>query len=570
MQSLDFIVMIVFAVLIMGMGLSFAKSGSTDTRSFFAAGGQAPWWISGLSLFMSYFSAGTFVVWGSIAYKSGWVSVTIQLMMCLGGLLTALFIAPRWKRTGAITAAEFIGKRLGTKVQQFYTYLILFISLFSTGAFLYPVGKIVYLATPFSLEACIIGLGIMVILYTAAGGLWAVLVTDVMQFVILTAAVIIVIPLSFAQVEGVGEFVSKTPPDFFNLFNSEYTPAFMMAFIIYQTVFIGGNWAYVQRYTSVADEKSSRKVGYLFAGLYAICPIIWMLPPMIYRIINPDLKGLEAEGAYLLICQQVMPVGLMGLMLAGMIAATASSVNTTLNLIAAVFTNDVYKKLIRPKATDQSLMAVARTSTAIFGVITIAIALLVPSMGGVVELVLTIASLTGGALYAPILWSLFSRRQTAATIFTATLVTLVVGVLFKFFAPLLFNFKLTRTEETVLGTFLPLVILGLYEIWAWYRNRISSRYEIFEETRVQHQREHIPPLQQNLADKQNAYGIKVIAASMAVTGSGILILSLFADKGAGLAASVALCIIVIAYLLWRNSSKSAIRPMNATRPFTNV
>jgi solute:Na+ symporter, SSS family len=554
MQSLDFIVMIVFALLIMGMGLAFTKSGSTDTKSFFAAGGQAPWWISGLSLFMSYFSAGTFVVWGSIAYKSGWVAVTIQLMMCLGGLLTALFIAPRWKKTGAITAAEFIGKRLGTKVQQFYTYLILFISLFSTGAFLYPVGKLVYLATPFSLEACIIGLGIMVILYTAAGGLWAVLVTDVMQFVILTAAVVIVIPLSFAQVGGVSEFIEKTPIDFFNLFNSEYTPAFMVAFVIYQTVFIGGNWAYVQRYTSVADEKASRKVGYLFAALYAVCPIIWMLPPMIYRVINPGLTGLEAEGAYLLICQQVMPAGLMGLMLAGMIAATASSVNTTLNLIAAVFTNDIYKKLIRPYASDRSLMVVARTATAVFGVITIVIALLVPSIGGVVEMVLTIASLTGGALYAPILWTLFSRRQTAASVFTATLATLMAGIFFKFFTPLLFNFKLDRTEETLLGSLLPLVILAVYEIWAVSKNKTSSHYQLFEAS-GDVARITIPPSEQNLPDKQNAYGIRVIAASMAITGGGIFVLSLLADTGGGVAATVALLILASAYPLWRIAAK---------------
>jgi Na+/proline symporter len=320
----------------------------------------------------------------------------------------------------------------------------------------------------------------------------------------------------------------------------------------------------------VADEKSSRKVGYLFAGLYAICPIIWMLPPMIYRVLNPNLAGLEAEGAYLLVCQQVMPVGLMGLMLAGMIAATASSVNTTLNLIAAVFTNDVYKKLIRPKATDQSLMAVARTSTAIFGVITIAIALLVPSIGGVVELVLTIASLTGCALYAPILWSLFSRRQTAASVFTATVVTLLMGVFFKFFTPLLFNFKLTRTEETLLGTVLPLLILASYEIWALLRNKTSAHYEIFEETRMQKQREIIPQLQQDQAMKQNAYGTRVIAASMAVTGSGILILSFFADNGAGIAAAVAIIILVSAYPLWRVSAIPDKNLIGTNKPFTKV
>src|ERR1700712_4572715 len=164
--------MVVFAILIFVIGLIFTRVGSKSGQAFFDAGGETPWWINGLSLFISYFSAGTFVVWGSIAYKHGAVANMIQFTMCLGGLFTALFVAVRWKRTGALTAAEYIGKRFGSKTQQFYTYLILLYSLFSTGAVLYPVGKMVYVATPFSLETCIISIGLMVILYTAAGGLW--------------------------------------------------------------------------------------------------------------------------------------------------------------------------------------------------------------------------------------------------------------------------------------------------------------------------------------------------------------------------------------------------------------
>ena len=96
--------------------------------------------------------------------------------------------------------------------------------------------------------------------------------------------------------------------------------------------------------------------------LYVISPVIWMLPPMIYRLVGHDLGGLENEGAYLLMCRMVLPVGMLGLMLGGMIFATASSVNTTLNLVAAVFTNDLYKNL-KPNATEKQLMRVARVTT---------------------------------------------------------------------------------------------------------------------------------------------------------------------------------------------------------------
>src|SRR6186713_606314 len=111
MGQLDIIVMVVFAVMIFAIGLIFTRVGSKSGQAFFEAGGETPWWINGLSLFISYFSAGTFVVWGSIAYKHGLVANAIQLTMAVSGLLTALFIAGKWKKTGARTAAEFIGRR---------------------------------------------------------------------------------------------------------------------------------------------------------------------------------------------------------------------------------------------------------------------------------------------------------------------------------------------------------------------------------------------------------------------------------------------------------------------------
>lgn len=201
MQTLDFITIGIFTLGILLAGLCFSKSGKS-MKSFFAAGGQVPWWISGLSLFMGFFSAGTFVVWGSIAYTYGWVAVTIQCAMCLAGFGVGFFIAPKWHATGIMTVAEYIDRKLGKRVQKMYTYLFLLISMFTTGSFLYPVAKIVEVSTGFPLAESILLLGAVSILYVTVGGLWAVVVTDVLQFVILTAAVLIVVPLSFQEVGG--------------------------------------------------------------------------------------------------------------------------------------------------------------------------------------------------------------------------------------------------------------------------------------------------------------------------------------------------------------------------------
>ncbi len=259
MIQLDYIVMGIFSLLIFAIGLTFTRVGSKTGQAFFEAGGETPWWINGLSLFISYFSAGTFVVWGSIAYRHGLVANAIQLTMAISGLLVTIFIASRWKKTGVATAAEYIGKRFGQKEKQFYTYMTLLLSLFTTAAVLYPVGKMVHVAADLPVNLCIVIIGLIIILYTAAGGLWAVLVTDVVQFVILSAAVVIVIPIALSEIGGFQTLVKDAPKDFFKPFNEEYTFGFMLAFIVYQTFYLGGNWSYVQRYTSVGSAKDSKK-----------------------------------------------------------------------------------------------------------------------------------------------------------------------------------------------------------------------------------------------------------------------------------------------------------------------
>lgn len=500
-------------------------------KSFFAGGGAMPWQMSGLSLFMGFFSAGTFVVWGSIAYLEGWVAVTIQWTMALAGFIVGAFIAPRWHKTGALTAAEYISNRLGLNTQKIYTYLFLFISLFLTASFLYPVAKIVEISTGLSLSTCILLLGGLCILYVSLGGLWAVISTDILQFVILTAAVVIVIPLSFDQVHGVSNFIQSAPDTFFNLLNGEYTVGFIIAFAIYNTIFLGGNWAYVQRYTCVKTGQDSKKVGWLFGVLYIVSPVLWMLPPMIYKLSNPALSNLEAEGAYLMICKEVLPTGLMGLMIGGMIFATTSALNSKLNIAAGVFTNDIFKRF-RPDSSDKTLMRTATFSTIGFGILTIIIALFIPLMGGVVNVVISLAALTGVPLYLPTIWTLFSKRQTGTSTISTTILSLAVNGIFKFITPL-FDFSLTRAEEMILGVTFPVVCLIVFEIYYTVTNKISDKYsEYLVWKKSNHQRvESLSVEEIEESNQDNKFSLKVIGIGILLTGVTVAILGGLADAG---------------------------------------
>ncbi len=546
MNNIDIIVILVFTALVFICGMSFSKAGK-NMKSYFAAGGALPWWMSGLSLFMSFFSAGTFVVWGSIAYSSGWVAITVQWTMCIAGVIIGFFLAPKWQKTKALTAAEYITNRFGKSTQKTYTYLFLVISLFSTGAFLYPVAKIVEVSTGIPIYTSIIFLGVLILIYTAVGGLWAVIVTDVLQFIVLTAAVLIVVPLSFDKVGGINNFIANAPDRFFEFTNTEYTWVFMIAFGLYNLFFIAGNWAYVQRYTSVATPKDAKKVGWLFGGLYAISPLIWMIPPMIYRVLNPELNQLADEGAYLLMCKEVLPVGMLGLMLGGMVFATSSSVNTTLNISAGVLTNDLYKNVF-PETNDIKLMRVAKIATVILGILTIVVALLVPYMGGIVEVVLSLGALTGGAMFLPPLWSLFSKHQTGKTILLVTSVSLVVNFFFKFFAPDIIGVTLSRSAEMVVGMGLPIALMILIEIILVKSKSDTSAYDEYEKIRQL----KLSGVEEKVSEG-NKKGTRVIGIGVASTGLLILILSFIGDSGQLLVGGVGLSVLLLGLFIIKKS-----------------
>ncbi|WP_282147804.1 sodium:solute symporter family protein [Algibacter lectus] len=548
MSNIDIVVILVFTLLVFICGMSFSKAGK-NMKSYFAAGGALPWWMSGLSLFMSFFSAGTFVVWGSIAYSSGWVAVTIQWTMCIAGVIIGFFIAPKWQKTKALTAAEFITDRLGKSTQKAYTYIFLVISIFTTGAFLYPVAKIVEVSTGIPITTSIIVLGVLILVYTAVGGLWAVIVTDVLQFIVLTAAVLIVVPLSFDKIGGLDNFISQAPEQFFEFTNSEYSWVFMIAFGLYNLFFIAGNWAYVQRYTSVATPKDAKKVGWLFGALYTISPLIWMLPPMIYRVLNPELGELADEGAYLLMCKEVLPVGMLGLMLGGMVFATSSSVNTTLNISAGVLINDIYKGLF-PETSDKKLVKTARIATILLGVLTIIIALLVPLLGGIVEVVMSLAALTGGAMFLPPLWALFSKLQTGKTVLSVTVISLGINAFFKFFAPDLIDLTLGRAMEMGVGMGIPIVLLLGIELYLKYSNSSTSAYDVYETKRLLKVAEP-----QEAEDGSNNKGTRVIGIGVALTGLLILILSFIGESAQLLVGGMGVSVLVLGLYIIRKTKK---------------
>ncbi len=538
MAALDYIVMVVYCVAIIAAGVVFSRTGA-NVKSFFAADGEAPWWLSGLSLYMSFFSAGAFVVWGGMAYEHGLVALNIQWTTSLGGFAIAIFIAHRWKRTGVITVGEYLRYRLGAPAQQFYTYAYTFFGVFTAGGLLYPVSKMVSVTSGLPLPVCCIALGAVITIYTAIGGLWAVLVTDTLQFVVLMAALLIAAPLALRTAGGIDALVATAPQGYFDLVHGPYNWLFVTTYALYHLYMLGGKWPYVQRYTSVPDERSARKVAALFGALYIFNPIIFFLPAMLYRTVDPHLTGLQVEDAFILMARRVMPTGLVGLMLAAMLSSSASAANTMLNMLSAVFTRDIYQNLIRRDASEHSSMIVARVSTCIFGALMVGVALLVPLLGGLVEMILSLAAITGGATLLPPIWALCSKRISAGAAIAASVAALAVSLFLKLLGPALLGLKLNRATEMAVGVGVPTIILIAIEVVLMMHGVISPGVARFEA--------HRAGLKPNAAGAsvQSRFGAKVVSYSILFIGACLLVLGGLAPHSTMLVLAVGMTVLAV-------------------------
>ncbi len=440
MHPIDFLVLVGFMAWMLLIGWVFSRR-VKDASDMFSAGGQSPWWISGLSGFMTIFSAGTFVVWGGIAFRLGLVAISILVIIGASMILVGRCVAAYWRRMGIATPAEFLRIRFNEPVVQAYTWIGTFYRGIGLGVALYSLAVMLSVLVPLpegapfrdaetgnlSAAAGIIVWGAVVIGYTMAGGLWAVLMTDVIQCLVLCLAVLVAVPLSITAIGGTDQLWERAPEGFFSPAAGEYTYSFLFLWLWLGFFRYAADWAFVQRYICVATPGDARKVAYLMGVLYVISPLLWMLPAMAYRILDPKA---DPEEAYMLMCCRVLPAGLLGIMVAAMFSATASMVSSLLNVFAGVFTYDVYKALINPAASERRMVLVGRLATFAYGAFVMLVALSVPYFGGAEELVLVLMTSLLGPLLMPIVWGLYSRHvgpwAVWATLAVCTPVTVVV------------------------------------------------------------------------------------------------------------------------------------------------
>lgn len=425
LKLLDYWAIAIYMLLMAGIGLFLGKY-VKNIGDYFKGGNAIPWFSGAISNFMTKFSTFIFVAYAGIAYQHGFVALTLIWSTVLPALIGVLIYAKRWRRAGVLTPMEFLETRFNASIRQLLSWFGVFFKILDNMVRLYALGLFVKAATGLSLESSILVCGIIVALYTVAGGLWAVVVTDVVQFVILIVATFILVPLTLKAAGGLSAMM-QTIPDHFTAFNGpKGMPLYLGVYYLMILIKYSGNWTFIQRFYSVRDEKASQKQGLLTMVFFFVFPIIFLFPSIAARAIIPDLEN--PEMAYVAVCLKLLPQGIMGLMVAAMFAATMSVLSGEYNVTAGVLTRDIYQRLFNPSAKDKEMLWVGRLMTLFLGMLITIGALYVGGFGGAFEANKLFTGLFAIPLTIPLILGIVFKRPQPWGALATVLIGMAIGL----------------------------------------------------------------------------------------------------------------------------------------------
>jgi len=364
----DIAVFVAYMLAALALGWLAIRRGSATKRDYFLAGDKLPWWMVGGSIVASNISSHHFVGVMGTAYKDGFVAMTIEWGAILVGFNALLWVfLPFYLRNGFYTMPEFLERRYGQAARTAYAALILLTYVFvEVAAVLYLGALAVHTLLGVPLLTSIVGLAVLTGLYTIAGGLRAVVWTEMLQLVVLLTGGIC---LSFATIHAVGgwQAVMATSSEWHLLLPAS-DPDFPW------TMFLGGvlcisvfycaaNQFIVQRTLAAKDEWHAR-MGVVFTDyLKFLMPLLIIVPGLVAPRLFPDLE--KPDMVFPTLVENLLPTGLVGLVMAGLVAAIMSHISGAVNSCTTIATVDLYIPYVRKNATDAEAVRFGKLAGAV-------------------------------------------------------------------------------------------------------------------------------------------------------------------------------------------------------------
>ena len=476
MATIDWVIIIAYFLIALTIGIWASKKAGSNTKSFFLAGRDMPWWLLGISMVATTFSTDTPNLVTDLVRQKGVSGNWGWWAFLLTGMLTVFIYAKLWRRSNVLTDIEFYELRYSGKAAAFLRgfralYLGLIFNVLVMGTVSLAAVKFGEIILGWKgwqtlLIACSITL-----IYSTLGGLRAVIITDFVQFILAMIGSILAMfyIINLPQIGGIKNLtLHENVIDSLSLVPdlsdpSVWVPVMLVPLAVqwwasyYPGAEPGGGGYIAQRMFSAKDEKNAIGATLLFnIAHYALRPWPWIIIALSSLIIFPELSDIQRafpdlpanklghDVAYPAMLT-LLPSGLLGLVAASLIAAFMSTMSTQLNLGASYLVNDFYKRFINPNASESQLVAMGRIFTVISIVLGAGLGLILTSASQAFDLLLMIGAGTG--LIYLLRW--FWWRINAYTEIVAMISSLIIAYYFNFY-----SHNLESWQEIIIGALL--------------------------------------------------------------------------------------------------------------------
>ncbi|MGB3508831.1 MAG: sodium:solute symporter family protein [Microcoleaceae cyanobacterium] len=463
MQLIDWLIVLFYLILTMWMGLYLSKKGSKSLADFFVSGRSLPWWLAGTSMAATTFSIDTPLYITGVVANRGIAGNWEWWIFGISHVIMIYIFARMWRRSEVITDAELTELRYGGNMAAILRGVKAFIFAIPMNCIAIGYAMLAMVKVVEALEIwqslgidssennlkllSVIGVSIFVLIYAGLSGLWGVVATDFFQFFLALFGAIIVAFFAVNSVGGIQELITKVPEVFPDKDILSFSPLIIggdgdawitfskTAGITASTFFAyialqwwswrrsDGGGEFVQRFAAAKNETEAEKAAWLFNIMhYVIRTWPWILVALASIVIYPNLEDRELGYPKLMI--DFLSPGILGLVVASLVAAFMSTVSTSINWGASFITNDLYRRFIKPNATQPELVLVGRLSSILVTVLGGVAAFFATDVATVFRLVIAIG--TGSGLILILRW--FWSRINAAAELTAIIASFFVGM----------------------------------------------------------------------------------------------------------------------------------------------
>ncbi|MYQ45366.1 Na+:solute symporter [Streptomyces sp. SID4985] len=440
MNGLDWAVLIGYFGVMVAIGV-WSHRRVDDVGDFFTAGGRMPWWLSGISHHMSGYSAVMFTGYAGIAYVYGVTSyVTWALPIAIGIAIGSRLFAPRINRLrsrlGVASPLEYLKNRYDLRTQQALAWSGMLLKIVDVGAKWAAIATLLSVFTGLSLNQGILITGAITAVYCTIGGLWADALTELGQFVIQLLAgiamlVAVAMKLSDRHIGLLDAWDRPALHDHAQPLAGPYGTVFLLAFLFIKLFeYNGGMLNQAQRYMATASAREAERSARLSALLWLVWPLVLFLPmwlaPLLVTAHKPD-----GSDSYALMTEQLLPHGLLGLVVVGFFSHTMAMCSSDANAVAAVFTRDVVPVLWRRARGwgERVGLLAARVTTVVFLGLSMAVATQVdsPALKDIITVVIKWVAGLMGPIAIPMMLGLLRPFRRSGP--TAALTSWAAGLL---------------------------------------------------------------------------------------------------------------------------------------------